>query len=107
MDERLYIGSNGHVSAIDPRTGAEVWRTKLQQGLITSTGAADVSVIVRDSVIYAGSAGHLFALSTDGTILWENSLKGLGYNDVSLAFEGISIQYLQKVERNNSAGGNS
>ena len=104
MEERLYIGTNGYVCAIDPQSGVELWRRRLQEGVLKATGHSDVSVIVRQSVVYAGSQGHLFALSAaDGTILWHNEMKGLGYNDVSLAFEGQSIQYMQKIERQNSS----
>lgn len=104
MKERLFIGSNGHVCAIDPQSGVEVWRRRLQEGVLTATGHSDVSVIARAGVVYAGSQGHLFALSADdGTILWHNEMRGLGYNDVALAFEGQSIQYIQKVERQNSS----
>lgn len=96
--EPLYIGTNGHVCAINPESGNEIWRTKLQQGIMKATTAQDVAIIVKNGIIFAGSQGHLFALSADsGRILWQNDMKGLGYNDISLAFEGHSIQYLQKV----------
>lgn len=103
MSNHLCIGSNGHVAAIDPATGKELWRTKLQQGMLKATNYADVSVIVREGAVYAGSQGHLFALdAATGQILWHNELPGLGHNDLSLAFDGVSIQYLQKVERQSS-----
>lgn len=100
MQHLLFIGSNGHVCAIDPQSGNEVWRTRLQEGVFNATHLADVSVVVRDSVVYAGSQGHLFALSAQtGSILWHNPMKGLRFNDISLAFEGLSVQYLQKTVR--------
>jgi hypothetical protein len=39
----LYIGSNGFVSAVDPKTGREVWRTILDPGLLggSTAGAQD------------------------------------------------------------------
>ena len=106
MEQNLYIGCNGQVSAIDPQTGEELWRTKLKPGVISATNYEDVSVIVRDGVIYAGCNGHLFALSPDGRILWHNPLKGIGFNDISMAFEGQSIQYIQKTVHQ-SSGSNS
>lgn len=107
MDETLYIGSNGHVCAIDPKSGTQLWRRRLQEGMLNATNSADVSVIVRAGVIYAGCQGHLFALGAgDGRILWHNEMPGLGYNDVSLALEGQSVQYLQKVERRDSSSSN-
>jgi outer membrane protein assembly factor BamB len=94
----LFIGSNGFVSAIDPASGRELWRTRLESGVFTSTGGADVSVLVRGELLFAGAAGHLFCLSTvSGEILWKNELPGMGHNDLSLTMEGVSVQYLQKV----------
>jgi outer membrane protein assembly factor BamB len=105
MEKNLYIGSNGHVCAINPHTGEEIWRTKLQDGVLAATKYEDVSIIVREGVIYAGSCGHLFALDATGQILWHNALKGLGHNDIALAFEGHTVQFLQKtVHRQSSSG---
>jgi outer membrane protein assembly factor BamB len=96
--EPLIIGSNGFVAAIDPATGQECWRTGLPLGMMGGTAACDVSVLVSDGRVLAGARGHLFGLAIeDGKILWQNDLKGMGYNDVSMAMEHISIQYLQKV----------
>jgi outer membrane protein assembly factor BamB len=106
MQQNLFIGSNGHVCAIDTGTGVEIWRTRLQKGLLQATASEDVSVIVREEIIYAGCQGHLFAISgKSGEILWHNDLKGLGYNDISLAFEGHSIQFLQKIVHQNGGTG--
>lgn len=100
MQPNLILGSNGYVCAIDPQSGTELWRTRLQDALLGATRREDVSVLVRDGIVYAGSQGHVFALSaTSGEILWHNELKGLGFNDVSLAFEGQSVQYVQKTIR--------
>ena len=38
-----------------------------------------------------------------GSILWNNELSGMGYNDVSLAMQNVSVQFLQKVERSSSS----
>ena len=103
----LYIGCNGHVSAIAARTGEELWRTKLKPGVLSATTLEDVSVIVRDGVIYAGCNGHLFAVSPDGAILWHNPLRGMGHNDISLAFEGQSIQFVKKVVHSGGANSNT
>ena len=79
----LVIGSNGFVSAVDPASGQEIWRRQLQTGIFTSTGGADVSVLVRGDIVFAGAAGHLFCLSTHtGEILWSNELPGMGHNDI-------------------------
>jgi outer membrane protein assembly factor BamB len=99
----LIIGSNGYVASINPSTGEELWRTPLQQGFLSSTSHSDVSVLVVGGIIFAGSRGHLFCLAVeDGAIIWSNDLKGMGYNDVSLAIQGVSVQFIQKVEQRSS-----
>jgi outer membrane protein assembly factor BamB len=45
--------------------------------------------------VFAGSQGHLFCLdAATGAMLWQNGLKGMGYNDVTLAIAGKSIQFV-------------
>lgn len=106
MSNPLIIGSNGHVAAIDVMDGRELWRTKLQTGVFSTTTRSDVSVLVQDKFVFAGSCGHLFCLDLEnGSILWHNELKGMGYNDVSLAMQNVSVQFLQKVVRSSSSSG--
>ena len=106
MTNPLIIGSNGYVAAIDLMDGRELWRTKLQTGVFAATTNQDVSVLVQGGFIFAGSRGHLFCLDVEsGSILWKNELKGMGYNDVSLAMQNVSVQFLQKVERSSSPSG--
>jgi len=78
----LIIGVGGHVVAIDPSTGEELWRTKLRRSsFVTLSEAADR--------IHAGAGGELFCLDRrSGSILWHNRLKGLGLGVV--AFPGDS-----------------
>ena len=98
MTERLYIGTNGHVLAIDPASGVEMWRTKLMSGIFSATAAQDVSVLDLGEKLFAGSNGHLFCLSAQtGEVLWHNELQGLGNNDVTLSIGGRSIQVMHKV----------
>lgn len=106
MSTPLVIGTNGFVSAIDPATGHELWRTKLNTGnFFSSTSWQDVAVVVKGAVVFAGCAGHLFGLSAaDGAILWHNELPGLGHNDVAMAIDGVAIQYLAKEVRGNGGG---
>lgn len=95
----LYIGSNGFVSAIHPKTGREVWRTVLRQGLLGGSSGQDVCVLEDQGRVFAGSCGRLYAIDgATGEILWENELKGMGYNDVTLAMAGKCIQYVTTVE---------
>lgn len=97
--ETLIIGTNGSVACIDPATGNVRWKTLLKSGgLISSTSSQDVSVLLRGSIVFAGCAGHLFCIDADaGTILWHNSLEGFGNNDIALAMDGVSVQFLQKT----------
>lgn len=94
--ELLYIGSNGHVAAIDPESGNEVWRAVLGGGgMFTSTGSQDVTVIQHGDRVFAGCYGHLFCLdAATGRIHWQNGLKGMGYNDVTLSIGGKSVQFV-------------
>jgi outer membrane protein assembly factor BamB len=100
----IIIGTNGSVAGVDPSTGEILWATELRTGgILSSTRGEDVSVILRDGQVFAGCSGHLFCLSAEtGAILWHNDLKGFGHNDVSLALEGVSVQYLEKLVRRSS-----
>ena len=91
----LYIGTNGYVVALDPDDGDEVWRTKLDPGLVSHTRAEDVCVLVHEGRVFAGCNGHLFCLdAATGKRRWRNNLRGLGHNDVTLAIAGAAIQYV-------------
>ena len=100
----LIIGTNGKVVGIDPTTGTVRWTTKLSTGeFISSTSGQDVTVLVCGGIVFAGGAGHLFCIDAEsGNILWHNPLKGLGNNDISLAMDGVSVQFIQKVIKENS-----
>jgi outer membrane protein assembly factor BamB len=82
LSDRLFIGIGGHVVAVDPSTGEEVWRTKLKTSAVTT-------VTVAGGVLYGAAGGELFRLDpATGDILWRNRLKGLGMGVV--AFVGAS-----------------
>lgn len=90
----LYIGCNSQVAAIDPNSGQEVWRTPLETGFFGAT-TQDVCLLEHEGKVFAGCYGHLFALDgRTGEVLWHNELEGMGYNDVTLAMVGKSIQYV-------------
>ena len=73
----LYVGLGGHVVAIDPVTGAEIWRRKLR-------ASSFVTIAVEPDAIYAGANGELFCLDrATGAIRWHNKLKGLGTSVVA------------------------
>lgn len=79
----LFVGTYGHVRAIDKRTGEDRWQTSLP-----ATGYETVSVLCEGFRVFAGSKGYVFALDArTGEILWTNGLSGLGHNDMSLAVQ--------------------
>ncbi|MCZ6683049.1 MAG: PQQ-binding-like beta-propeller repeat protein [Planctomycetota bacterium] len=83
----LYIGTNRFVAALDPRTGEELWRTKLPK----SGSGGPVTMQIKGRNIYAGYNGEVFCLmKNDGSVVWHNKLKGMGYHPILLAMEGAS-----------------
>ena len=81
----LYVGTNRFVAALDPRTGAELWRTKLPKGGLGSP----VTILIKGLSLYVGHYGRVYCLAKgDGSILWENGLPKTGYHAVLLAMEG-------------------
>jgi len=84
--------------ATSPRSGTELWRTKLVTGMLSATAYQDVSVLDHDGKVFAGCHGHLFCLDArSGEVLWHNKLDGLGHNDVTLSIAGRSVQAVRKV----------
>jgi outer membrane protein assembly factor BamB len=82
----LYVGTNGIVAALDPRTGEELWRTKLPK----CGGVGEpVALVLKDQHIFAASHGQVWCLDArDGNVLWRNGLPRMGYHSVLLALEG-------------------
>jgi outer membrane protein assembly factor BamB len=73
----LIIGISGHVVAIDPTTGTELWRSKLK-------GSDIVTTVLQNGRVYAGTKGELFCIDAQsGSVLWRNDLKGLGFGLVA------------------------
>ncbi len=94
------IGIGGHVLALDPATGTEVWRTKLK-------GSDFVTVSIVGGKIYAAAGGELFCLDlSTGQVLWNNRLKGLGTGLVSLASgsEAAAAATIRKKQAARAAG---
>jgi len=88
---QMFIGVGGHVVAIDPSTGSEIWRTKLKS-------SAFVTLTLSPHRILAGAGGELFCLDpSSGAVLWHNKLKGLGYGVVT--FPGDSDLVAEAASR--------
>ena len=99
----IYGGTRGHVFAIDPTTGEERWRTKLSTGFFNAAYAQDVMVLVRDGIVIAGCNGHMWGLDAKGgDLLWHNALSGLGNGAVTMATDGVAIQYVHKHTHSSS-----
>ncbi len=79
--EKLFLGISNHVVCLNKKTGEQLWKTKLKSSTITN-------VYYEDGNIFAYSGGHLFCLqASDGSIVWENPLKGFGYSTCIIASE--------------------
>jgi outer membrane protein assembly factor BamB len=79
--EKLFLGISNHVVSLNKKTGEQLWKTKLKSSTITN-------VYYEDGNIFAYSGGHLFCLqASDGSIVWENPLKGFGYSTCIIASE--------------------
>lgn len=75
----VFVGIKSSVIALDERTGAEVWSTKLR-------GSDFVTVLWDGEALLAANGGEVFRLEPQsGTLMWHNQLKGLGRGLVSLA----------------------
>jgi len=66
VDGKLLVNSlDGNLYAIDPATGAEIWRFEAEQGLVSTP------TVVGDLVLVAGFGSKLFGVSlADGSERW-------------------------------------
>lgn len=75
-NDYIYLGISGFAVCLMKQNGKEIWRRKLR-----SWGVNLTNIIVDGETIYVYAGGHLYALdASNGTILWENGLTGLGYS---------------------------
>ena len=104
MNNHLYIGVKGHVVCLDKRTGKEIWKTHLKSSGLTN-------LVVQDDLVIAHTKGELYALKlTDGAILWNNPLTGLGYGYCLIASNSqnnVSVMAQQEAEQAAAASGGS
>ena len=81
IEELLFVGTHGFVTALEQRSGKERWRTSLP-----STGYSVVTLLFEEGLLFAASGGHCFALDpSTGAIAWRNDLSGLGNGALCLA----------------------
>ena len=60
--DRVYLGTKGHVLAVEASTGAEIWRTTLPFSGLAASGV--VMIHPDGGHLYVGYAGHAFCLDT-------------------------------------------
>lgn len=82
---KLFLGIKGHAVCIDKLSGDQIWSVKLKYTTEVT------NILVDDDLVFVYSDGHLFCLEIhDGTVKWENKLKGMGYGPCILATENNS-----------------
>ena len=105
----VYAGTNRFVMALDPRTGEELWRTKLPKGGMGSP----VTMLIKGQHLYVGHYGHVFCLDKrNGSLVWQNGLPKTGFHAVLLVMEGaegsggsaVAAVDLQKRQQAAAAG---
>src|SRR3954467_3338992 len=75
----IFVGIRGTVVALDPVTGAELWRTHLK-------GCEFVNVVRDGPDLIASTRGELFCLDpANGRIRWQNPMRGFGYGIATVA----------------------
>ncbi len=80
QDDLLFLGTHGHVIAIDKKDGSTCWEVSLPR-----TGYQVVTMILEDGVLLCGTAGRVFGLDPQGgSILWDNQLPGRGHGVVAM-----------------------
>lgn len=70
VDGRLFVGDfEGLVTAIDARTGVEIWSQKTTDGFVTSAAVRNNRVVIGDF------SGQVYCFdATDGTIVWKKEI---------------------------------
>ena len=94
--QRVFFGIKGHVVCIDKTTGETIWKTQLFKYTDLS------SVLVSGDTILAFGNGRIFGLNeSDGSILWENALPGLGLGPFAIASAHVNSVPLAGVMPSN------
>ena len=97
--EKIYIGSNGKLAAINPKNGEIIWQTK-----IAAAYNCDVSIVEKEDYLFVGCYGKIHGVNKqNGEILWTNELTGWGYANIGIANDNISIQHKSKMDTSSGA----
>jgi len=82
-DERILVSGHKRAACLDRATGALRWQTEIKGLSSPNTLALDKSVPGGQIILSCG--GLLFSLWAEtGELLWDNGLKGWGYNHICL-----------------------
>ena len=96
MPEAVVVYVGGYVHALNPMTGDTVWSTKLPKAYKSSIGGA----IIDGDVVLAGVGGRVYCLDiTDGRLLWQNDMPGMGLGMVSVATPVTSSESAQGAQQ--------
>ncbi len=83
MHDRLFIGTNCHVMAVDRESGDVLWKRRIHK----SVNSTLVTLLLHGQRIYAGCHKRVVCLTADtGTVLWDTSLSKLA-EPVTLALD--------------------
>jgi len=95
MEQRnaIFVGVRGVVLALDPATGAELWRRELKSGYF-------VNVAFDGQRVIATARGEVFALDpATGHVMWNNRLEGLGLGFVTIA-GAAQVPAMAQIQQN-------
>jgi len=86
-DKDLIIGVSGHVllTPLEELDKPVVDPNKTRYCRLERAGTKNVSVLVHEKHIYAGSNGYVYRISLEGNNITRNTLPEMGHQDVSLA----------------------
>lgn len=88
LGDRLFIGIGGFVVCLDPVTGEEVWRRRIQASDDTAT------VAIVGEGLYGAAFGELCRLDpATGEILWRSKLPKLGTGVITFPASGDPAVY--------------
>ena len=79
-DDLLFVGTHGHVLAVEKATGTTKWELSLP-----GTGYGVASIVFEDGKLFVACGGKVFSIDPlDGNVLWTNNLPGMGMGHVFL-----------------------
>jgi outer membrane protein assembly factor BamB len=69
LGSHVFLTYDGALRCLDVLTGAELWKTKVEED--SSLVITTAPVAYRDSIIVGNSAGQLLRMAADGTTVWK------------------------------------